>query len=73
MLDFHGGISYKSSGRYKKKIMKNFQGSLEESKSVQTKDDAGFIPLIGVNPNPKGNAPMTEANHVLGLPLIVSP
>ena len=39
---------------------------------IQNQEEVGFIPLVDLKPNLKGNAGANEANHVIGLPLIVS-
>ena len=56
----------------KKTSIKPSQGSLEASKSIQNKMGCEIYTSHRCLPITKGNAIATEANHVLGLPLIVS-
>ena len=39
---------------------------------IQNQEKEGFIPLVDLKPNRKGDAAVTKVNHVLGLPLTVS-
>ena len=73
LLGFFGGNSCQSSRNFKKlSENKPTKNRLEASNSIQKQRGARFIPHVSIKIVLKGYKAATKANHVLGLPIIVS-